>query len=107
MTYLDLGAAEIEDRFPPGSLDAVVSRCLAMSEMSPDEQDYALRVAYSRLTPGGAIVIADETPPAGGRPGSARVQVAAMADRAADLSLDPDQRRGRRPYPPAGRGRRI
>ena len=62
VTYLELGAAEIEDRFAEGSLDAVVS-CLAMSELSPEEQDYALRAAYSRLAPGGAIVIADETLP--------------------------------------------
>lgn len=61
---LELGAAEIEDRFAAGSLDAVVS-CLTMSEMSPDEQDYALRAAYSRLAPGGVIVIADETRPQG------------------------------------------
>jgi ubiquinone/menaquinone biosynthesis C-methylase UbiE len=62
--FLELGAAEIEDHFPPESLDAVVT-CLAMSEMSADEQDYALRVAYSCLKPGGAIVIADETIPKG------------------------------------------
>ncbi len=62
--FLELGAAEIEDRFATGSLDAVVS-CLTMSEMSPDEQDYALRAAYSRLAPGGVIVIAYETTPRG------------------------------------------
>jgi demethylmenaquinone methyltransferase/2-methoxy-6-polyprenyl-1,4-benzoquinol methylase len=63
--FLELAAAEIEDRFAEQSLDAVVS-CLAMSEMSADEQDYALRVAYSCLVPGGVIVIADETTPEGG-----------------------------------------
>jgi ubiquinone/menaquinone biosynthesis C-methylase UbiE len=63
--FLDLAAAEIEDRFAEQSLDAVVS-CLAMSEMSPDEQDYVLSVANSRLAPGGVIVIADETTPEGG-----------------------------------------
>jgi ubiquinone/menaquinone biosynthesis C-methylase UbiE len=62
--FLELAAVEIEDRFAERSLDAVVS-CLAMSEMSPDEQDYALRAAYSRLVPGGVIVIADETVPKG------------------------------------------
>lgn len=62
--YLQLSAAEIEDRFPTGSFDAVVS-CLAMSEMSADEQDYALRTAWLRLVPGGRIVIADETLPEG------------------------------------------
>jgi SAM-dependent methyltransferase len=54
--FVELGAAEIGDRFANGSLDAVVS-CLAMSELSEAEQDYAL------LAPGGAIVIADETVP--------------------------------------------
>jgi ubiquinone/menaquinone biosynthesis C-methylase UbiE len=60
--FLELSAAEIGDRFAERSLDAVVS-CLAMSEMSSDEQEYVLRVAYSRLAAGGAIVIADETMP--------------------------------------------
>lgn len=63
--FLQLDAAEIEDRFAKSSLDAVVS-CLAMSEMSPEEQDYVLRAAFSRLKPGGRIVIADETLPEGG-----------------------------------------
>ncbi len=63
--FVQLGVAEIADRFAAASLDAVVS-CLAMSEMSPEEQDYALRVAYSCLVPGGALVIADETTPEGG-----------------------------------------
>lgn len=62
VAFVELGAAEIEDRFGEGSLDAVVS-CLAMSEMSADEQDYALQVAYTRLTLGGVIVIADEVLP--------------------------------------------
>ena len=60
--FVELGAAEVEDRFSEGSLDAVVS-CLAMSELSREEQEYALKIAYSRLVPGGAIVIADETTP--------------------------------------------
>jgi len=60
--FVELGAAEIEDRFAEGSFDAVVS-CLVMSEMSPDEQDYTLRVAHTCLVPGGTIVIADETVP--------------------------------------------
>lgn len=62
--FLQLGAAEIEDHFAAGSLDAVVS-CLAMSEMSPEEQDYALHAAYACLVPGGILVIADETMPEG------------------------------------------
>jgi len=62
--FVQLGAAEIEDRFAPGSLDAVVS-CLALSEMSPEEQDYVLRTVNTCLVPGGALVIADETLPEG------------------------------------------
>lgn len=62
--FLQLAAAEIEDYFAEGSLDAVVS-CLAFSEMSPEEQDYALAVSRSRLVPGGLLVIADEAEPAG------------------------------------------
>jgi ubiquinone/menaquinone biosynthesis C-methylase UbiE len=65
LEFLELGAAEIGDRFGAESLDAVVS-CLAMSELSPQEQDYVLHVAYSRLVPGGAIVIADEVAPDNG-----------------------------------------
>jgi demethylmenaquinone methyltransferase/2-methoxy-6-polyprenyl-1,4-benzoquinol methylase len=63
--FVELGAAEIEDRFEEATLDAVVSS-LAMSELSPDEQDYALGIAFSRLVPGGMIVIADETTPTSG-----------------------------------------
>jgi ubiquinone/menaquinone biosynthesis C-methylase UbiE len=62
--FMQLSAAEIEDRFAAGSLDAVVS-CLALSEMSPEEQDYALQAASVCLVPGGALVIADETTPEG------------------------------------------
>ncbi len=62
--FLQLAAAEIEDRFAAGSLDAVVS-CLAFSEMSAEEQSYALAVSRSRLVPGGLLVIADETEPDG------------------------------------------
>jgi len=62
--WVQLGIAEIGDRFPPASFDAVVS-CLAFSELSPDEQAYALRVSATRLVPGGALVIADETVPRG------------------------------------------
>jgi ubiquinone/menaquinone biosynthesis C-methylase UbiE len=62
VVFLELGAAEIEDRFAARSFDAVVS-CLAMSEMSSAEQDYALRAAYACLVPRGMIVIADETVP--------------------------------------------
>jgi ubiquinone/menaquinone biosynthesis C-methylase UbiE len=64
VTWRQASAAEIEDLFGEASLDAVVS-CLAFSELSEDEQAYALRVACSRLRPGGAIVVADEVTPAG------------------------------------------
>ncbi len=57
--WLQLDAAEVEDRVPAASLDAVVS-CLVFSELSPEAQAYALRAAFSRLKPDGAIVIADE-----------------------------------------------
>jgi demethylmenaquinone methyltransferase/2-methoxy-6-polyprenyl-1,4-benzoquinol methylase len=60
--WIELGAAEIEDRFPERSFDAIVS-CLVMSELSADEQDYTLSIALSRLVPGGRIVLADEVVP--------------------------------------------
>jgi ubiquinone/menaquinone biosynthesis C-methylase UbiE len=60
--WLELGAAEIADRFGPHSFDAVVS-CLAFSEMSSDEIAYALRVVRGRLIPGGRLVLADEVEP--------------------------------------------
>ena len=64
VAFVELGAAEIEDRFAPESFDAIVS-CLAMSELSPDELSYVLRTACSRLVRGGIIVIGDETLPEG------------------------------------------
>jgi ubiquinone/menaquinone biosynthesis C-methylase UbiE len=60
--WLELGAAEIEDRLPERSFDAVVS-CLAFSEMGEPEQEYALRVSLTRLKPGGRLVLADEVLP--------------------------------------------
>jgi len=60
--FIQLAAAELEDCFAEQSFDAVVS-CLAMSEMSADEQDYTLDIAFTRLVPGGVIVIADECEP--------------------------------------------
>jgi ubiquinone/menaquinone biosynthesis C-methylase UbiE len=59
---LELGALEIEDRFPEGAFDAVVS-CLLLSELLPQERRYLLEVARSRLRPGGALVVADEVIP--------------------------------------------
>lgn len=54
-----LGAAELEDRWPQARFDAVVS-CLALSEMAPHEQRYALESARGRLRPGGRLAVADE-----------------------------------------------
>jgi len=62
VAFLELGAAEIGDRFAETSLDAVVA-CLTMSELSPQEQSYVLRLAHAHLVPGGMIAIADETLP--------------------------------------------
>jgi demethylmenaquinone methyltransferase/2-methoxy-6-polyprenyl-1,4-benzoquinol methylase len=60
--WIELGFAEIEDRFGEAHFDAIVS-CLVFSELSPDEQGYALDIARSRLVPGGCLVIADEALP--------------------------------------------
>ncbi len=60
--WLELGAMEIEDEFEEASLDAVVS-CLVFSELSAEERDYVLKIAYSRLRVGGRMVIADEVRP--------------------------------------------
>ena len=65
VTFLQLAAAEIEDRFPERTLDAVVS-CLAFSELSPEQQAYALKIARTRLRPGGELLIADEVAPRSG-----------------------------------------
>lgn len=64
VAWRQASAAEIEDVVGEASLDAVVS-CLAFSELSEEEQAYALRVARSRLAPGGVIVVADEVTPQG------------------------------------------
>jgi ubiquinone/menaquinone biosynthesis C-methylase UbiE len=65
VTFLQLAAAEIEDRFPEETFDAVVA-CLAFSEMSPEQRAYALKTARTRLRPGGELLIADEVVPPGG-----------------------------------------
>jgi demethylmenaquinone methyltransferase/2-methoxy-6-polyprenyl-1,4-benzoquinol methylase len=64
VTWLELGAMEIEDRFGPATFEAVVA-CLSFSEMTPDEQTYVLEVARTRLRPGGRLVVADEVVPRG------------------------------------------
>lgn len=60
--WVELGAAELEDRFSKASFDAAVS-CLAFSELSLDEQRYVLRTLRSLLRPGGRLVIVDEERP--------------------------------------------
>jgi ubiquinone/menaquinone biosynthesis C-methylase UbiE len=65
--WLQLGAAEIEDRFAEATFDGVVAS-LALSEMSPEEQRYTLRIARSRLKPGGRLAVADEVRPRGAIP---------------------------------------
>jgi demethylmenaquinone methyltransferase/2-methoxy-6-polyprenyl-1,4-benzoquinol methylase len=60
--WMELGAAEIEDRFPESSFDAVVS-CLAFSEMYPEEQSFVLASAFSRIKDDGTLLIADELRP--------------------------------------------
>lgn len=62
VNLIELGAMEIEDRFPAASFDAVVS-CLAFSELLEEERAYVLRTASRCLRPGGIIVVADEVVP--------------------------------------------
>jgi ubiquinone/menaquinone biosynthesis C-methylase UbiE len=62
--WVRLGAMEIEDRFPPGTLDAVVSSLL-FSELTAAERAYVLRTAHSILRPAGTLAIADEMSPRG------------------------------------------
>jgi demethylmenaquinone methyltransferase/2-methoxy-6-polyprenyl-1,4-benzoquinol methylase len=61
--WLQLSAAEIEDRFEPSSFDAITA-CLVFSELSPDERAYTLAICQTRLRPGGDLVLADEVVPA-------------------------------------------
>lgn len=63
LEWVELGAAEIEDRFPAESFDAAVA-CLSFSEFSPEEQSYAVEIIRTRLKPGGSFVLADEVLPA-------------------------------------------
>jgi len=62
---VELGAMELEDRFPPESFDAIVS-CLMLSELVEEEQSYVLRAARTRLRTQGRLVVADEVRAAGG-----------------------------------------
>jgi ubiquinone/menaquinone biosynthesis C-methylase UbiE len=60
--WIQLSAAEIEDRFAPASFDAVTA-CLVLSELSTDDIAYALEIAFTRICPGGRLVVADEVAP--------------------------------------------
>lgn len=62
--WMELGALEIEDRFPPGSFDGAAS-CLLFSELTGDEQDYLLATLITRVRPAGTVAIADEVAPKG------------------------------------------
>lgn len=57
--WVELGAAGIEDRFPPDSFDAAVA-CLSFSELSPEERSYVLEAVRTRIKPGACLVLADE-----------------------------------------------
>lgn len=62
--WMELGALEIEDRFPPGAFDGAAS-CLLFSELTGDEQAYLLATLISRVRSGGTVAIADEVAPEG------------------------------------------
>ncbi len=62
--WLELGALEIEDRFPARAFDGAAS-CLLFSELTDDEQSYVLGKLISRVRPGGTVAIADEVAPEG------------------------------------------
>jgi len=62
LTLCEMASAEIADRFPAGSFDAVAGT-LVLSEMSDDEQSYVLEAARGVLRPGGRLVVADESRP--------------------------------------------
>jgi ubiquinone/menaquinone biosynthesis C-methylase UbiE len=60
----EMAAAEIADRFPPSSFDAIAAT-LVLSEMGEDEQAFVLGAARRVLRPGGRLVVADEVAPVG------------------------------------------
>lgn len=60
--FLEIGVAEMNRNFKGETFDACVS-CLAFSELTKDEQSYAISKAYSLLRPGGLLMIADEVYP--------------------------------------------
>ncbi len=60
--WLEAGAVELIDHFPPDSFDSIVS-VLLFSELSPAEQQLALRQCHTLLRPGGRLILADEVRP--------------------------------------------
>lgn len=62
VSFREMAAVEIGERFDESSFDAVASS-LALSEMSEDERRYVLRAAHRVLTRGGRLVVADEVRP--------------------------------------------
>lgn len=62
--FVEAGVAEMDTALA-GELFDVVTASLVFSELSQDEQRYALRQAHVLLKPRGRLVIGDETKPAG------------------------------------------
>ena len=62
--FIEAGVAEMDTSLSGEAFD-VATASLVFSELSEDEQHYALRQAHELLKPGGRLVIADETRPTG------------------------------------------
>jgi ubiquinone/menaquinone biosynthesis C-methylase UbiE len=63
ITLLQMSAIELDERFEPDSFDTIMSS-LTFSELSDDEQRFALRQCHRLLRNDGRLIIADETVPA-------------------------------------------
>jgi demethylmenaquinone methyltransferase/2-methoxy-6-polyprenyl-1,4-benzoquinol methylase len=63
VTWLEMGAVDLDTAFAAESFDAVVST-LVFSELSDDEREYTLAECWRLLAPGGRLLIADEVLPA-------------------------------------------
>jgi demethylmenaquinone methyltransferase/2-methoxy-6-polyprenyl-1,4-benzoquinol methylase len=61
ITWREMGVAEM-DIFPDGAFDAICAG-LCLSELSPDERDYALRQAQRVLGSDGRLLLIDEVRP--------------------------------------------